>query len=373
MSTSPLSQKPGRNGAASSALGIRMDKEFLAIQGHLKRAKNYTLAPQRRRSPSGARGVSSTPRKTTSRAKASTEAAYQTRITAPEANSKQQQHPYLIPPAVPGNKLRPVEASTSSSQKRGRDVDAAPSSALQLRMDEELPVLQGLLKKVKPLPPSTSLAADDKKNYAPSPAGRSSTSGAPVVSRGHDVDATSSSSSALQLRMDEELPVLHDILKKVKPLPPSTSPAADKKKNYAPSPAGRSSTSGAPVVSRGHDVDAASSSALQLRMDEELPVLHDILKKVKPLPPSTSPAADKKKNYAPSPAGRSSTSVAPVLSSTANTTTSQPNAETEFVYQKEREEFRQMLMEMEKSALRDETIYPEDLQELGLSRHWYMS
>jgi hypothetical protein len=175
--------------------------------------------------------------------------------------------------------------------------------------------------------------------------------------------------------MDEELPVLQGLLKKVKPLPPSTSLAADDKKNYAPSPAGRSSTSGAPVVSRGHDVDAtsSSSSALQLRMDEELPVLHDILKKVKPLPPSTSPAADKKKNYAPSPAGRSSTSVAPVLSSTANTTTSQPNAETEFVYQKEREEFRQMLMEMEKSALRDETIYPEDLQELGLSRHWYMS
>jgi hypothetical protein len=307
MSTSPLSQKPGRNvGAASSALGIRMDKEFLAIQGHLKKAKNYALAPQRRRSPSGARGVSSTPRRTTSRAKASTEAAYQTRITAPEANSKQQQHPYPIPPAVPDNKLRPVEASTSSSQKRGRDVDAASSSALQLRMDEELPVLQGLLKKVKPLPRSTS-------------------------------------------------------------------PAADEKKNYAPSPAGRSSTSGAPVVSRGHDVDAASSSALQLRMDEELPVLHDILKKVKPLPPSTSPAADEKKNYAPSPAGRSSTSVPPVLSSTANTTTSQPNAETEFVYQKEREEFRQMLMEMEKSALRDETIYPEDLQELGLSHHWYMS
>ena len=242
MSTSPLSQKPGRNvGAASSALGIRMDKEFLAIQGHLKKAKNYALAPQRRRSPSGARGVSSTPRRTTSRAKASTEAAYQTRITALEANSKQQQHPYPIPPAVPDNKLRPVEASTSSSQKRGRDVDAA------------------------------------------------------------------------------------------------------------------------------------SSSALQLRMDEELPVLHDILKKVKPLPPSTSPAADEKKNYAPSPAGRSSTSVPPVLSSTANTTTSQPNAETEFVYQKEREEFRQMLMEMEKSALRDETIYPEDLQELGLSHHWYMS
>jgi hypothetical protein len=372
MSTSPLSQKPGRNvGAASSALGIRMDKEFLAIQGHLKKAKNYALAPQRRRSPSGARGVSSTPRRTTSRAKASTEAAYQTRITAPEANSKQQQHPYPIPPAVPDNKLRPVEASTSSSQKRGRDVDAASSSALQLRMDEELPVLQGLLKKVKPLPRSTSLAADEKKNYAPSPAGRSSTSGAPVVSRGHDVDAASS--SALQLRMDEELPVLQGLLKKVKPLPRSTSPAADEKKNYAPSPAGRSSTSGAPVVSRGHDVDAASSSALQLRMDEELPVLHDILKKVKPLPPSTSPAADEKKNYAPSPAGRSSTSVPPVLSSTANTTTSQPNAETEFVYQKEREEFRQMLMEMEKSALRDETIYPEDLQELGLSHHWYMS
>jgi hypothetical protein len=107
-------------------------------------------------------------------------------------------------------------------------------------------------------------------------------------------------------------------------------------------------------------------------MDEELPVLQGILKKVKPLLPSTFPAADEK-NYAPSPVGRSSTSGSPIVSSTANTTTSQPNAETEFVYQKEREEFRQMLMEMEKSALPDETIYPKDLEELGLSRHWYMS
>jgi|UPI000221767D hypothetical protein len=242
MSTCAASQKRGRDvDAASSPLWVRMDTEFLAIQGHLKRAKNYALAPRRQRSsPSGARrGVSSTPRRTTSQPKAATEAAYQTRITAPEAISKQQHHLYPIPPAVPDNKLRPAEASTSSSQKRGRDVDAA-SSALQVRMDEELPVLQGILKKVKPLLPSTFPAADEK--------------------------------------------------------------------NYAPSPVGRSSTSGSPIVS-----------------------------------------------------------------STANTTTSQPNAETEFVYQKEREEFRQMLMEMEKSALPDETIYPKDLEELGLSRHWYMS
>jgi hypothetical protein len=107
MSTSPSSHKRGRErdvDAVSSALWVRMDKEFLATQGLLKRAKllprlrsagpsaankkNCAPALASRRSGAPAVVPSTAPkRETSSQPKAATEAADRTRIAAPAANT----------------------------------------------------------------------------------------------------------------------------------------------------------------------------------------------------------------------------------------------------------------------------------------------
>jgi hypothetical protein len=146
MSTSPSSHKRGRErdvDAVSSALWVRMDKEFLATQGLLKRAKllprlrsagpsaadkkNCAPALASRRSGAPAVVPSTAPkRETSSQPKAATEAADRTRIAAPAANTKQQQRAGAaaknpIPPAVrPSKNLPPAEAPAAAKQQHPR-------------------------------------------------------------------------------------------------------------------------------------------------------------------------------------------------------------------------------------------------------------
>lgn len=143
MSTSPSSHKRGRErdvDAVPSALWVRMDKEFLANQGLLKRAKllprlrsagpsaadkkNCAPALASRRSGAPAVVPSTAPkRETSSQPKAATETADRTRIAAPAANTKQQQSAGAaaknpIPPAVrPSKNLPPAEAPAAAKQQ----------------------------------------------------------------------------------------------------------------------------------------------------------------------------------------------------------------------------------------------------------------
>ena len=151
MSTSPSSHKRGRErdvDAVPSALWVRMDKEFLATQGLLKRAKllprlrsagpsaadkkNCAPALASRRSGAPAVVPSTAPkRETSSQPKAATEAADRTRIAAPAANSKQQQRAGAaaknpIPPAVrPSKNLPPAEAPAAAKQQQHPAVQRA--------------------------------------------------------------------------------------------------------------------------------------------------------------------------------------------------------------------------------------------------------
>jgi hypothetical protein len=167
MSTSPSSHKRGRErdvDAVSSALWVRMDKEFLATQGLLKRAKllprlrsagpsaadkkNCAPALASRRSGAPAVVPSTAPkRETSSQPKAATEAADRTRIAAPAANTKQQQRAGAaaknpIPPAVrPSKNLPPAEAPAAANSKQQQRAGAAAKNPIPpaVRPSKNLP------------------------------------------------------------------------------------------------------------------------------------------------------------------------------------------------------------------------------------------
>ncbi|CAD6229708.1 unnamed protein product [Miscanthus lutarioriparius] len=126
-------------------------------------------------------------------------------------------------------------------------------------------------------------------------------------------------------------------------------------------------------------VDPAASSALRIRMDAELVALktqitapaanskqqqrpaakNPIVLEVpsKQQRPAETPAAAKQQQHPVQRAAAAKTEVPKKR---------RPEEEKELARAAAREQFRQMLLEMEKSALPDETIYPEDLQELGI-------
>jgi hypothetical protein len=199
-----------------------------------------------------------------------------------------------------------AEMSTSlSSHKRGRDVDAAPS-ALWVRMDKEFLAAQGLLKRAKLLPRlrSAGPSAADKKDCAPAPASRRS--GAPEV-----VPSTAPKrTTSLQ--------------------PKAATEAADRTRIAAP---------------------AANSKQQQCAGAAAKNPIHPAVRPSKNLPPAEAPAAAKQQH--------------PAVQRAVAAETEKSALPDEI--EKSRKEFRRMLEDMEKLALPDQTIYPEDLEELGLT------
>jgi hypothetical protein len=180
----------------------------------------------------------------------------------------------------------------------------------------------------------------------------SEASAAPARKRGrHDgfehLVVDPAASSALRVRMDAELVALQGLLKRAKLLPRSAPPAENK---CAP-PSKVCSTEAA-------HVPAKQQRPVMQRAAAKNPIVPEIPNKK--LRPAVAHAAAKQQQH-------------PVQRAAANSIVKaeapkkrRPEEEKELARAAAREEFRQMLLEMEKSALPDETIYPEDLEELGI-------
>ena len=195
-----------------------------------------------------------------------------------------------------------MSTSLSSSHKRGRDVDAAPS-ALWVRMDKEFLAAQGLLKRARLLPRlrSAGPSAADKKKCAPAPASRRS--GAPeVVPSTAPKRTTSSQPKALK----------------------AATEAADRTRIAAP---------------------AANSTQQQRAGAAAKNPIPPAVRPSKNLPPAEAPAAAKQQH--------------PAVQHAVAAETEKSALPDEM--EKSRKEFRRMLEEMEKLALPDQTIYPQDL------------
>jgi hypothetical protein len=235
-----------------------------------------------------------------------------------------------------------AEMSTSpSSHKRGRDVDAAPS-ALWVRMDKEFLAAQGLLKRAKLLPrlrsagPSTA----DKKDCAPAPASRRS--GAPeVVPSTAPKRTTSSQPKAATEAADRTRIAAPTANSKQQqragaaaknPIPPAVRPS----KNLPPAEA--------PAAANSKQQQRAGATAKN--------PIPPAVRPNKNLPPAEAPAAAKQQH--------------PAVQRTAVAAETEKSALPDEM-EKSRKEFRRMLEEMEKSAQPDQTLYPEDLEELGLT------
>jgi len=207
---------------------------------------------------------------------------------------------------------RASEVSTATARKRGRHdgfehvvVDPAASSALRIRMDAELVALQGLLKRAKLLPRS----APPAENKCAPPPRRSE---APVVSS----EAKRTTSSQPKAATEAEAAYHQTQI---------TAPAANSKQQQRP----------------------AAKNLIVL----------EVPSKQKQQRPAETPAAAKQQQHPVQRAAAAKTEVPKKR---------RPEEEKELARAAAREQFRQMLLEMEKSALPDETIYPEDLQELGI-------
>jgi hypothetical protein len=180
----------------------------------------------------------------------------------------------------------------------------------------------------------------------------------------HVVDPAAS--SALRIRMDAELVALQGLLKRAKLLPRSAPPA---EKQHAPPPR----PTVAPAVS-----SAAKRTALPSKSSTATEAAYAPAKQQQPVQRAAaknpiSPAVPDNKHRpveAPATAKQQQQQQHPVQRAAAAKTEvpkkRRPEEEKELARAAAREEFRQMLLEMEKAALPDETIYPEDLEELGI-------
>jgi hypothetical protein len=237
-----------------------------------------------------------------------------------------------------------MSTSLSSSHKRGRDVDAAPL-ALWVRMDKEFLTAQGLLKRARLLPRlrSAGPSAADKKKCAPAPASRRS--GAPeVVPSTAPKRTTSSQPKALKAATEAA-----DRTRIAAPAANSTQQqrAGAAAKNPIP-PAVRPSKNLPPA-----EAPAAANSKQQQRAGAAAKnPIHPAVRPSKNLPPAEAPAAAKQQQH-------------PAVQRAVAAETEKSALPDEI--EKSRKEFRRMLEEMEKLALPDQTIYPEDLEELGLT------
>ena len=101
----------------------------------------------------------------------------------------------------------------------------------------------------------------------------------------------------------------------------------------------------------------AANSKQQQRPAAKNPIVLEVPSKQKQQRPAETPAAAKQQQHPVQRAAAAKTEVPKKR---------RPEEEKELARAAAREQFRQMLLEMEKSALPDETIYPEDLQELGI-------
>ena len=145
--------------------------------------------------------------------------------------------------------------------------------------------------------------------------------------------------------MDKELVALQGLLKRAKLLPRSVAPPVEKKYASAPPPS-----------------EAPSSAAKRTATLLPKAAYHQTQ--------ITAPAANSKQQQQQLPVQRATAKnpIAPEVPTKATEVLKkwQLEEDKERARAAEREEFRQMLQEMEKSALPDETIYPEDLEELGI-------
>ena len=238
----------------------------------------------------------------------------------------------------------PIEMSTSpSSHKRGRerDVDAVPS-ALWVRMDKEFLANQGLLKRAKLLPRlrSAGPSAADKKNCAPALASRRSGAPAVVPSTAPKRETSSQPKAATEAadRTRIAAPAANSKQQQragaaaKNPIPPAVRPS----KNLPPAEA--------PAAANSKQQQRAGATAKN--------PIPPAVRPNKNLPPAEAPAAAKQQH--------------PAVQRTAVAAETEKSALPDEM-EKSRKEFRRMLEEMEKSAQPDQTLYPEDLEELGLT------
>ena len=236
-----------------------------------------------------------------------------------------------------------AEMSTSpSSHKRGRerDVDAVPS-ALWVRMDKEFLANQGLLKRAKLLPRlrSAGPSAADKKNCAPALASRRSGAPAVVPSTAPKRETSSQPKAATEAADRTRIAAPAANTKQQQragaaaknPIPPAVRPS----KNLPPAEA--------PATANSKQQQRAGTAAKN------------------PIPPAVRPS----KNLPPAEAPAAAKQQHPAVQHAVAAETEKSALPDEM--EKSRKEFRRMLEEMEKLALPDQTIYPEDLEELGLT------
>ena len=225
-------------------------------------------------------------------------------------------------------RARASEASTAPARKRGRHddgfehvaVDTVASSALRSRMDKELVALQGLLKRAKLLPRSAAPHAE--KKCAPAP-----------------------------------------------PRPSEAPSAGAKRTTTTSQPKGKEAATEAACHQTQITARPANSKQQQQqrpvqRAAAKNPIAVDVPNKQRPA--AEAPAAAKPKRHQQQQHPVQRAAAAAKTTEVPKKRRPEEEEEKERARAAEREEFRQMLLEMEKAALPDETIYPEDLEELGI-------
>jgi hypothetical protein len=279
-----------------------------------------------------------------------------------------------------------TEVSTTPVRKRSRHHDASDyvvdtaSSALRVRLHTELAAIQGIRKKAKLV--ALSAPPTEKKQHGPPAPRRSEAPSSSAASRHHDASdyVVDTASSALRVRLHTELAAIQGIRKKAK-LVALSAPPTEKKQHGPPAPR----RSEAPSSSAARRASPAPSKAAHVAAkQQQCQVTQRGAAKNDPIAPNNmqraaeAPAAAKQQGLvvawcsAQRPRTRSLRRFPTTIGDQRRSPADNPVAakaeapkkrlsKEELARAAAREESRRMLLEMEKAAPPDQTIYPEEL------------